>query len=344
VAATADSLGAVLCALDTGWDAARACAQFSFPRAGSVRGYEEEKAVRARCKAALKKLTELFACASAELVEDMEAVRPAVEELLGLVLEFDRAYAAEKKRRGLIDFSDQEHLTARLRADPGTGEPTALARSVAQRYREILIDEYQDINGIQELIFQACSRGGRNIFMVGDVKQSIYRFRLADPSIFLSKYKSYADLGAEDGGRGRRIFMSTNFRSKKGVLDAVNFVFKNIMSEPFGEMDYSEREFLYPGRADAASEGRRRFPGTRGSACDGRRAQRRARPPRTVRQSGTARPEGTRSPARSSAAPPRNPCHCTAKRGAAQGKMRARRRKLWYTERCRRRRREGRGP
>ncbi len=210
--------------------------------------------MRARCKAALRKLTELFESASAELFEDMEAVRPAVEELLGLVLEFDRAYAAEKKKRGLIDFSDQEHLTARLLADPETGEPTALARSVAQRYREILIDEYQDINGIQELIFQACSRGGRNIFMVGDVKQSIYRFRLADPSIFLSKYKSYADLGAEDEDAGRRIFMSTNFRSKKGVLDAVNFVFKNIMSEPFGEMDYTEREFLYPGRADAASE------------------------------------------------------------------------------------------
>jgi ATP-dependent helicase/nuclease subunit A len=224
-----------------------------FPTAGRVKGYETLKETRTRCRAALKKLAEQFECTSAELLEDMEAVYPAVTELLSLVLEFDRAYAEEKKKRALIDFSDQEHLTARLLVDYGTGERTALAEAVSSRYREILIDEYQDVNGIQDLIFQAVSRSGNNIFMVGDVKQSIYRFRLADPSIFLEKYKSYADIG-DGGGSGRRIFMSANFRSKKGILDAVNFVFKNIMTEAFGEMDYTKREYLYPGRGDARSD------------------------------------------------------------------------------------------
>ena len=184
----------------------------------------------------------------------MEAVRPAVEELLALVLDFDQAYAEEKKKRALIDFSDQEHLTVQLLKDPETGGATPLAQTVAGRYREILVDEYQDVNAIQEMIFQAVSKNGQNIFMVGDVKQSIYRFRLADPSIFLQKYKSYTDVDTDDSGTGRRIFMSTNFRSKKGILDAVNFIFKNIMSESFGEMDYTEREYLYPGRADAHSD------------------------------------------------------------------------------------------
>lgn len=144
-------------------------------------------------------------------------------------------------------------MTARLVTDRKTGNPTPLARSAASRFREIMIDEYQDCSGVQEVIFNAVSRNGRNIFMVGDVKQSIYRFRLADPFIFLSKYKSYSDEQEAEDGEGRRILLSTNFRSRAGILSAVNFVFKNIMSEEFGEMDYTEREFLYPGREDEGS-------------------------------------------------------------------------------------------
>ena len=253
LAATIDSLDGFIRALGNSWDEARLCGDILFPRAGSVKGYEDLKDIRKRCRAAIKKITAVFEYTSAQLFEDMDAVRPAANALLNLVLEFDRAYAAEKKKQSLIDFSDQEHMTAQLLLDDD-GKPTKLARSVSARYKEILIDEYQDVNAIQELIFHAVSKSGENIFMVGDVKQSIYRFRLADPSIFLRKYKRFADVESGDEGVGRRIFMSTNFRSKKGVLDAVNFVFKNIMSESFGEMDYTEKEQLNPGRADALTD------------------------------------------------------------------------------------------
>lgn len=241
-------------ALDIGWDEARAISAVEFPRAKSLKGYDELKEVRTRCKDALKKLTAVFEYASRDLLEDMAAVRPAVTALLDLVLEFDAAYADAKRRRGVVDFSDQEHLAVRLLTDKGA--PSDLSRAVSGRYREILIDEYQDCSAVQELIFNAVSQSGQNIFMVGDVKQSIYRFRLADPTIFLSKYKSYQDYEAdrEPEGEGRRILLSTNFRSAKPVLDAANFIFRNIMSEELGDLDYTEREYLYPGRSDAADK------------------------------------------------------------------------------------------
>ncbi len=251
---TLEGLDKFIEALDGRWDEARALADIPFPRAKNLKGYEDLKAVRARCKDALKKAAAAFEYASADLLEDMAAVRPAETALLQLVLDFDAAYADAKRRRGVVDFADQEHLALRLLTDD-KGEPTALARSVSGRFKEILIDEYQDCSAVQELIFRAVSRDGRNIFMVGDVKQSIYRFRLADPTIFLAKYKSYRDVDGEvdnaEGDEGRRILLSTNFRSSAAILDAVNFIFKNIMSEALGDLDYTEREYLYPGRADA---------------------------------------------------------------------------------------------
>lgn len=251
VDATIDGLKQLASALSRSWDEARSCAAVDFPRPKSVKGYEDLKEIRLRCKDALKKLASLFECASADLLEDMEAVRPAVTELLNLVLEFDRDFAEAKKKRGLVDFSDLEHLTARILTDFETEAPTETALAISRRFKEILVDEYQDVSRVQERIFNAVSRNGENIFMVGDVKQSIYRFRLADPTIFLDKYKSYKDVEeASPAGEGRRVLLSTNFRSRGGILDAVNFIFKNVMSEDFGEMAYTEREFLYTGRKD----------------------------------------------------------------------------------------------
>jgi len=178
-----------------------------------------------------------------------------VTALLSLVLEFDEAYAAEKRKRSLADFSDLEHLAARILTDTESGAPTETALAVSRRYREIMVDEYQDVSRVQERIFNAVSRDGQNIFMVGDVKQSIYRFRLADPAIFLEKYKAYRDAAEAGPDEPRRVLLSTNFRSKAGILSAVNFVFKNVMSEDFGEMAYTEREFLYPGRTDEEPPG-----------------------------------------------------------------------------------------
>jgi ATP-dependent helicase/nuclease subunit A len=247
--ATADSIEAFIKALDISWDEARKCSVIDFPRAKNIKGYEEFKEIRTRCRDAMKKAASAFDCASSEHIEDMEAMRPAVSELLRLVLDFDAAYAKEKKRRGIVDFSDQEHLAVRLLIDEETGGPTELARELSGRFKEIMVDEYQDVNRVQELLFRAVSRNEKNIFMVGDVKQSIYRFRLADPSIFLSKYYSFKDDADALEGEPRRILLSTNFRSRKGILDAVNFIFRNIMSADFGEMDYTAREFLNHGRA-----------------------------------------------------------------------------------------------
>ena len=116
-----------------------------------------------------------------------------------------------------------------------------------KKFRYVLIDEYQDTNEVQNAIFTALSREGRNLFLVGDVKQSIYRFRLADPTIFLGKYRAFADYTRAAEGEERRLILSRNFRSRPEVLEGANFVFRSVMSADFGEMDYTADEALYPG-------------------------------------------------------------------------------------------------
>lgn len=192
-------------------------------------------------------------------MEDLRLMAPAMEALLDLTADFGRAYRAEKLRLNGADFSDQEHLALALlvRED---GAPTELGEQIAARYQEVLVDEYQDTNEVQNAIFRAVSKHGQNIFTVGDVKQSIYRFRLADPTIFLGKYdrfKSYED--AADGEE-RKILLSKNFRSRREILDAANFVFENILSVEMGEMAYGDDEALhfgaeyYPERQDCGTE------------------------------------------------------------------------------------------
>ena len=110
-----------------------------------------------------------------------------------------------------------------------------------------MVDEYQDTNQVQNAIFQALSRQGRNLFLVGDVKQSIYRFRLADPTIFLGKYRSFKPYTEAAEGEERRIILSKNFRSRPQVLEGANYLFRALLSEEFGEMDYTDEDALYPG-------------------------------------------------------------------------------------------------
>lgn len=252
VTASLSSLDAFVQALELNWDAARTSATIEFPRAKNIKGYDDLKARRVKCRDALKKIAIVFEYSSAELLEDMIEVHPAAAALLRLLIDFDDAFAEAKKKRGIVDFSDQEHLTARLLTDQETGGATPLSHAISNRFKEIMVDEYQDVNRVQERIFRAVSKNGSNIFMVGDVKQSIYRFRQADPTIFLAKYKTYRDVddAANAEQEGRRVVLSMNFRSRKGILDGVNFIFKNIMSEEFGEMDYNTDAFLYPGRTD----------------------------------------------------------------------------------------------
>ena len=244
------------------WDAmARSIPVFS--RMKPVKGEHPEKdrvkALRDRCKDAVREMEAVFGVTQQEHLSDLHAMAPAMLALTELTADFARRYQAEKVRRNAMDFSDQEHYAiALLRQEDG--RPTELAQQVAQRYREIMVDEYQDTNEVQNCIFSAISRQEQNLFTVGDVKQSIYRFRLADPTIFLRKYQEYVPAAAAEDGQPRKVLLSRNFRSRQSVLDACNAVFRSIMSPQMGEMAYGPEEQLYfgasyyPSHEDTAAE------------------------------------------------------------------------------------------
>lgn len=240
-----------------GWDAARGVT-IAFPRLAAVKDSDggemkaRMKGLWDNCKETVKGFAELFAASSDEAVEDLRTMAPAMLALIDLTADFSRRYNEEKRRRNAADFSDQEHEAIRLLVAEN-GEPTELAALVSTRYREIMVDEYQDTNEVQNRIFDAISCKGENLFAVGDVKQSIYRFRLADPRIFLQHYNTWPPLAAADEHESAKLLLSRNFRSRKEVLDATNFVFRNVLSRKMGELDYGEDEMLRPGASYAES-------------------------------------------------------------------------------------------
>lgn len=185
------------------------------------------------------RLKVLFAHSHNEETEYLKLLSPPVVELVSLVRRFRQKYTELKEDAGLIDFRDMEQLTLKVLKDPG------VADEYRSRFTHIFVDEYQDINPAQEAILLAVSKGNR--FLVGDVKQSIYRFRQADPTIFIDKYRSY------DGTDGKiRIDLNRNFRSAPVVLDAVNEVFSKLMlGDKVGEIDYSDNAALISGKPDA---------------------------------------------------------------------------------------------
>ena len=253
----AEALRELRRALDRGWEATRAAlAALPFSRLGGLRNYPEPeraaalKAQRDRCKKAMGALRDRFGADSAALLRDQRAAAPAMEALLDLTLEIDRAFSAEKRRRSALDFSDLEHCAAQLLTDRESGAPTWIAAELAGRFTEIMVDEYQDVNAVQERIFRAVSRQERNLFFVGDVKQSIYRFRLADPTLFLEKYRAFVPWEQAAEGEGRKILLRENFRSRKCVLSAANRVFSAIMSRELGELDYDDDAALRFGAMD----------------------------------------------------------------------------------------------
>ena len=252
VAQTAQALQQFEEAAAQGWDAARNLLPIPFPTVGRKKmvddpaAVERVKAIRTACKKRLEKLEDWFADSGEDLLADLRTVYPAMRGLFALVRDFEEAYAAEKARRGLVDFSDLEHMAVRLLVGED-GQPSELARQWSGRYDEIMVDEYQDTNEVQNAIFSALSKDGTNLFMVGDVKQSIYRFRLADPTIFLGKYRSFKPYSEAREGEERRVILSRNFRSRPEVLEGCNDLFRAIMSVPFGEMEYADDQALYPG-------------------------------------------------------------------------------------------------
>lgn len=185
---------------------------------------------------------ELFSRKPENLLKDIQELQPVVATLISLVKEFSARYDKVKKDKGIVDFADLEHYCLEILKHPlSTFEeliPSEIAHNYKELFHEVLVDEYQDTNLVQETIIQlvTCSN---NLFMVGDVKQSIYRFRLAEPHLFLTKYKQFQKDAFEDCS-GIRIDLSKNFRSRAEVLDGTNFIFKQIMNQTVGEIEYDE--------------------------------------------------------------------------------------------------------
>ena len=207
---------------------------------------EEIKAMREEWKTAAKNIRDKWlTVTAAEAEQDRGLTASALAALCDMVERFDEAFSAAKRGRNAADFNDLEHFAVRLLYDGET--PSALAQTLAAGYAEIAVDEYQDTNAVQDAIFRALSRGGRNLFMVGDVKQSIYGFRLADPSIFLQKYRTFAETDAAQDGEPRRVVLGQNFRSRAAVLDACNYLFAAVMGDTVGGLPYTDREALHLG-------------------------------------------------------------------------------------------------
>ncbi len=186
---------------------------------------------------------ELFGNAAAA-GKSMKSMYPFIKALAETTVEFSSRFAQKKRERGLIDFNDFEHFALDILTEDGC-QPSKSALEYSRRFEEILIDEYQDSNQVQEEIMsRICSKDCGNVFMVGDVKQSIYRFRHAKPELFLSKYKAY---GSSIGEPGKKIKLYKNFRSRKEIIDGVNYIFKQIMSSDMGELEYDDGEALLCG-------------------------------------------------------------------------------------------------
>ena len=235
------------------WDAVVAHRHIDYGRLTFPKKFDDPavstpvKAVRSACKDGLERKLRHFVDDSAVILADMEQTAAAARGLMRLVSAFSEAYGAKKKKRKLLDFSDLEHLTLDLLLGKQRSGITAAARQIAGRFREIMVDEYQDSNQVQDAIFGSLTEKKQNLFMVGDVKQSIYQFRLADPEIFLDKYAAYLPAEEAEPGQGRKIMLSSNFRSGPGVIKAVNDVFYDCMSVDVGGLDYGEAEALQEG-------------------------------------------------------------------------------------------------
>ena len=221
---------------------------------GSEEKLEQVKQMREEAKEAVKKLVKQYVFSTAEqMVAQLKAAKPAIEMLIALTEEFTDAYAAEKKKKNLVDFYDIEHFALEILVDEESGQAKKTAEAFRDAYAEIMIDEYQDSNYVQEAILTSISRmerGENNIFMVGDVKQSIYRFRLARPELFMEKYDTYS----LTDGKEQRVDLHQNFRSRKEVIDTVNDVFYRIMRRDLGNVEYDELAALYAGAAYPESE------------------------------------------------------------------------------------------
>ncbi|HBF4284432.1 helicase-exonuclease AddAB subunit AddA [Clostridioides difficile] len=207
---------------------------------------EKAKTIRDKTKKSLESIV------SATFNKDNDSIREEIKYLYNIVkpisnvvLRFEEEYSNKKREKGIIDFNDIEHFALNILTDvdeKGNIIPSDIAVGYRNKFYEIFIDEYQDSNLVQEVLLKAVANTETpNRFMVGDVKQSIYRFRQAKPELFLQKYNNYND---KKGSSHRKIMLYKNFRSREEVVDAVNYIFENIMNENIGEIEYTEKERL----------------------------------------------------------------------------------------------------
>ena len=210
---------------------------------------EKVKKLRAQAKALLDDLkADYFYVPRPVWEKDMEDAAPSLSVLAGLVKKFAALLDEKKRARNLIDFSDMEQFALSILTEEKDGQlaPSAAAQEYQEQFDEVMIDEYQDSNLVQETILNSVSRvsrGQNNVFMVGDVKQSIYSFRMSRPELFMEKYHTYS---LEDSGR-QRIDLHRNFRSRAEVLDSVNYIFRQLMHRELGGIEYDDHAALYPG-------------------------------------------------------------------------------------------------
>ncbi|HAC1724001.1 TPA_asm: AAA family ATPase, partial [Listeria monocytogenes] len=198
---------------------------------------EEAKKFRDAAKKEMKNIaTDWFSREEVNCLSDLEKMKPDIQTLSELVKKFSANFFEEKQQRGVLDFNDLEHLALKILLNDD--KASEVAQNYQKQFKEVLIDEYQDTNMVQETILRLVtnpSEAQGNLFMVGDVKQSIYRFRLAEPTLFMTKYQTFQQDGS---GNGIRIDLSQNFRSRKEVLDATNFIFRQLMDKHIAEIDY----------------------------------------------------------------------------------------------------------
>lgn len=251
-----DDVRNVKFSLQKGWNNGyKAIKELSFRRRPNIKTSETHTAeilknIRDNAKSEVKFIYENILTSSIEDVsEDFEFLYPYVKKLCELVKRYSGKFAKLKRERKLIDFTDFEHFSLNiLRDDDGT--KSDVAKNISEDFEEIYVDEYQDCNNVQETIFNLVSsekEGKPNLFMVGDVKQSIYKFRDANPSIFIEKESAYISYKEDTKNPNNKIQLNKNFRSRKEILDGVNFIFSQIMGEEIGEIDYTEKDFLFCG-------------------------------------------------------------------------------------------------
>ena len=231
-----------------------ALSDIKYDRLASSRGFEGDpdklelvKSLREQAKDVVKKLCkQYFFCSPEMMIEQLERTEPMVEEVVRLTKQFADEFAAAKRRKNLVDFHDVEHFALQILVDEETEKVKKTAEEFRDTFEEIMIDEYQDSNEVQETLLRSISReerGENNIFMVGDVKQSIYRFRLARPELFMKKYDSYS----LEESTTQRIDLHKNFRSREEVLTCTNDIFYKIMARSLGNVEYDAEAALYPG-------------------------------------------------------------------------------------------------